>query len=191
MRALPLFAAATALGMIATPAAAQYYPYPPQQQQQQPAPYPGQPGYGYPQQGYGYPQQQGGLGGIIEQFLGGNRYATTDRMAVNQCANAAQAQAARQYRPRYAQNGYGQPYGYSQEYAGYARVTAITNVERRNNRAVRVNGLIDTGANAYAQPYGRYPQQAYAGADLSFRCTVDSRGRVTNLRFNRVNPRRY
>ena len=216
MRILPLIAAATALGGIAAPAAAQYYPqpgypqqqgYPPQQAPypgQQPAPYPGQPGYdyyqrqqqqlgyGYPQQGYGYPQQQGGIGGIIGQLLG-NRYAGNDRQAITQCASAASAQASRQYRPAYQQP-YGNAYGYGQQYAGSARVTAVTNVERRRN-GLRVTGLIDSGANPYAygqQGYGQpgYGQQAYGQGDLSFRCNVDYQGRVTNLRLNRVNTRR-
>lgn len=228
MRILPLFAAATALGAIAGPAAAQYYPAPSQGYPPPPAPYPGQPapapypgqpgygypqgGYGYPQQGYNYPQQHGGLGGLIEQFLGGNRnrYAANDRMAINQCASAAQVQAARQYRPAYNgnrnnRNPYGQGYGYQQPYAGQARVTAITNVERRN-RGLRVTGLLDSGMNGYSQPYGGqyggygqqpyggqygYSQQAYATGDLSFRCTVDNRGRITNLRLDRETTRRY
>lgn len=188
MRTLSLLAAATALGAVAAPAAAQYYPAP------QPQPYPGQPGYGYPQQGYGYPQQQqqGGIAGIIGQLLG-NRYAGNDRQAITQCANAASIQAARQYRPAYNQNPYGNAYGYNQRYAGQARVTAITNVERRN-RGLRVTGLMDSGMNGYSQQYGGqyggYGQQAYAQGDLSFRCNVDYQGRVTNLRLNRVNNRR-
>ena len=223
MRTLPLIAAATALGGIAAPAAAQYYPqpgtpqqggYPPQQAPypgQQPAPYPGQPGYEYTQrqqqqQGHGYPQQ--GYG---------NRYAGNDRQAITQCASAASAQASRQYRPQYQQP-YGNAYGYGQQQPGYARVTAVTNVERRRN-GLRVTGLLDSGMNpgaynqrdggygqggyggqpgygqqGYGQPgYGQqqgYGQQAYAQGDLSFRCNVDYQGRITNLRVGRVNPRR-
>ncbi len=184
MRIHPLIAAATALGGIAAPAAAQYYP--------QPAP--GQPGYGYPQQGYpqqgypqqgyGYPQQQGGIAGVIGQLLG-NRYAVNDRTAITQCASAASAQAAQQYRPRYQQP-YGNAYGYQQQYPGYARVTAITNVERRNNNGLRVSGLIDSGMGGYnQQQYNGYNQQAYAQGDLRFRCNVDYQGRVTNIRINR------
>ena len=197
MRTLPLIAAATALGAIAAPAAAQYYPAPqptyPAPGQQQPAPYPGQPGYNYPQQGYGYPQQQqGGVADALARLLG-NRYAGNDRMAINQCANAAQAQAARQYRPGYNQNRnnqnrYNQGYGYNQQ--GYARVVAITNVERRN-RGLRVTGLMDSGMGGYnQQQYGNYGQNAYAQGDLSFRCNVDNRGAVSNVRISRVDPRR-
>ena len=200
MKMLSLFAATAAIGALAVPAAAQYAPQSPYPQTATPQPYPGQPGYGYqqqypnqayPQTGYGYPQQQGGIAGIINQLLG-NRYAANDRTAVTQCATAASAQALSQYRPAYSQSPYGNAYGqgYGQQMAGHARVTAITNVERRS-RGLRVTGLIDTGANGYNQnqaPYGNaygYNQQN-ASADLSFRCNVDYNGRVTNVRLNRV-----
>lgn len=210
MKMLSFFAATAALGALAAPVAAQYAPQYPYPQSATPQPYPGQPGYGYqqqaypqtgygypqqayPQTGYGYPQQQGGIAGIINQLLG-NRYATNDRTAITQCATAASAQASRQY-SSYGQspygNAYGQGYGqgYGQQMAGQARVTAITNVERRN-RGLRVTGLIDMGANGYSQPpYGNaygYNQQSYGQGDLSFRCNVDYNGRVTNVRLNRV-----
>ena len=188
MRTLAILAATAALGVTAAPAAAQYYPAP--------QPYPNQPGYNYPgqaypQTGYGYPQQgyavpqQGGIAGIIGQLLG-NRYAVNDRTAITQCASAASAQAARQYRPRYNQP-YGNAYGWQQQYPGYARVTAITNVERRNNNNLRVTGMIDSGMNGYNQQrYGNGYNQAYAQGDLSFRCNVDYAGRVTNIRINRT-----
>jgi hypothetical protein len=183
MRILPLLGAATALGAVAAPAAAQYYPG------QQPYP---QQGYGYPQQGYG---QQGGLGAIIGQLLGGRRYAGNEQQLISQCAAAAQndvmrrnqaAYSQQRYDPRYGQ----QAYGYNQD-GGQARVTAITNVERRGRSNLRVTGLIDSGMNAYGQQpygnaYGYNRNQAYAQADLSFRCTVDSYGRITSLRLNRA-----
>ena len=200
MRTLSLLAAAAAFAGVAAPAAAQYYPAP----QATPQPYPGQPGYnypqqgypqqgypqqgyGYPQQGYGYPQQQQGIGGIIGQLLG-NRYAVNDRTAITQCASAASAEASRQYRPRYS-NQYGNGYGYNQYPAGYARVTAITNVERRGNSGLRVTGLIDSGLNgSRQQPYGNAYgyQQPYAQGDLQFRCNVNYRGQVTNVRLYRT-----
>lgn len=194
------------------------YPQQTYPQQAHPQPAPGQPGYGYyPQQGYGQPgyaypqqgygQQQGGLGQIISQLLG-NRYNVTDRTAVQQCASAAVAQAAARYAPRnpygaygqqgygYGQQGYGQQgYGYGQQ--GYApgynpaammRVTAITEVQRRNN-GLRVSGLIDSnGASIppYGQAYGYHNQGRAASGDLSFRCTVDYRGAVTNVRVRRT-----
>jgi hypothetical protein len=219
MKTFALLAATAAAGIVATPAAAQYYPqqYPPQAYPQQGYAYPQQ---GYPQQGYpqqGYPQQ-GGIAGIINQLLGGNRYSVTDRQAITQCAAAAQAQAASQYRANpygaYGQQPYGaygqQPYGqaYGQPYGGYgnaqssARVTGITNVERRQS-GLRVSGTIDSGmmmnrqsgygaygapyGNAYGNPYANNPAYAAQTSDLMFRCNVDYRGAVTNLRIRR-NP---
>ena len=181
MRTLTLLAATAAIGAVSAPAAAQYYPAPTYPQQQNP--YPGQtyPAPGYQQQGYGYPQQQqqGGIAGVIGQLLG-NRYAVNDRTAITQCASAAQAQVAQQYG-----GGYGNRYGqYNQNNQGYAasRVTAITQVERRN-RGLRVSGLIASG-QAYNGRNG-YNQQN-GGADLSFRCNVDYNGAVTNLRVTRL-----
>jgi hypothetical protein len=183
---LHYLAAAAAIGALAAPALAQTaYPYGYQQQYQQvPQPYPGQPGYGYQQ---GYPNQgyaQSPVGQIIDSLLG-NRYNVTDRTAVSRCASAAVRQASAQYRQPY-----GNAYGYNQGYnpAMTMRVTAITNVERRRN-GLRVSGLIDSrgGYPPYGQAYG-YQNQGYAATgDLSFRCNVDYRGAVTNLRVRRAN----
>ena len=201
-----LLTAAAVIGGVAVPAAAQYrYPAP----APVPQPAPGQPGYGYypPQPGYGQPgygqpgygyQDPNGLGAIIGQLLG-NRYNVTDRTAVQQCASAAMRQAAAQYRPQnaYGQPPYGNAYGYNnnrgyqQGYAPNMRVTAITNVERRNN-GVRVSGLLDSRAGypPHAQAYG-YQNQGYAATgDLSLRCNVDYRGAVTNVRVRRANTYR-
>ena len=199
-----LLTAAAVIGGVAVPAAAQYqYPAP----APVPQPAPGQPGYGYypTQPGYGQPgygqpgyQDPNGLGTMIGQLLG-NRYNVNDRTAVQQCASAAMTQASAQYRP---QNGYGQPpygnaygynnnRGYQQGYAPNMRVTAITNVERRNN-GVRVSGLLDSRAGypPNGQAYG-YRNQGYAATgDLSVRCNVDYRGAVTNLRVRRANTYR-
>ena len=71
------------------------------------------------------------------------------------------------------------------------RVTAITNVERRNN-GLRVSGLLDSRAGypPNGQAYG-YQNQGYAATgDLSFRCNVDYRGAVTNVRIRRANTYR-
>ena len=187
---------AAAIGGLATPALAQYYPgqsYPQGYQQ------------GYGQQGYGQnPIQQ-----VIDQLLG-NRYNVSDRTAVSRCAAAVVAQASQQYRPQYSQgyNRYGQPYGqqqYAQPYASSARVTAITNVERRSS-GLRVTGMLDSGRfptaygnpaygqQPYGQAYGYNPNQPYAAAagDRTFRCNVDYRGAVTNVRINQNRSyRRY
>ena len=179
-------AAASAIGGLSAPLAAQNpYPYPQQGYPQQSYPYPSQQ-YGYGQQGYGNPVTD-----IIDSLLG-NRYNVTDRQAIRQCANAARAQASGQY------GGYGYNNGYGNRYhqgiaAPSVRVTAITDVQRRSN-GLRVKGLLSTG---YDGRYGNhYGNNGYAGAsaagDLSFRCNVDYRGAVTNIRIDRNGEyRRY
>jgi hypothetical protein len=173
-----LLGAAAIAASVAVPAAAQYYPQPqpyPQQYPQYPPQYPQTyPGYGYNQGYTGNPVTD-----IIDQLLG-NRYNVTDRQAVRQCARAATTQAQNQYRG-YGQNygGYDQRYGYQQGIAApMMRVTAITDVQRRSN-GLRVRGLISTGYGGYG-----YRNQGYAAGDLSFRCNVDYRGYVTNVRIS-------
>ena len=168
--------AAAVIGF-ATPAAAQY-------QGQVPQPAPGQPGYGY--------NQQGDIGSIIGQLLG-NRYNVSDRTAIQQCASAAIAQASSQYRqPPYGNAyGYNNNRGYNQGYNSMMRVTAITNVERRQS-GLRVSGLLDSrnGYRPNDRAYG-YQNQGYAATgDLSFRCNVDYRGAVSNIRISRANAYR-
>ena len=187
MKIFHFLAATAAAGALAVPAAAQSsYPYQNYPVEQVPQPYPGQPGYGY-NQGYG---AQNGVGAIINQLLG-NRYSVTDRTAVSQCANAAMIQAQARYRGGYGgQNGYAN--GYNQGYATPAmRVTSITNVERRSNGLLRVSGLMSSG---YGSQYGQqgyqngYQNRAYG--DVTFRCNVDYRGAVTNIRIGRNNTYR-
>ena len=169
-----ILTAAATLGTLAAPASAQYYPQYPQYPQQT-----------YPQQAYPYGYNQPYSGNpvvdIIDQLLG-NRYSVTDRQAVRQCANAARNQAMGQY------GGYGRGYGqYNQGnrvWANNLRVTAITSVERRSY-GLRVNGMLGTGAygNQYGQYGGQYGyQNAYPAGELSFRCNVDYRGTVTDVR---------
>ena len=190
-------AAAAAIGGLAAPLSAQSYGYPQPSYPQVPQPYPGQPGYN-PQAGYGQPTYQPGYGqpgystgnpvtDIIDSLLG-NRYNVSDRQAVRQCANAARAQAMQQYGGGYANaygnNGYNNTY--RQNYAGNLRVSAITSVERRNN-GLRVSGLMSSGGGyggQYGNHYG-YQNQAYGQGDVSFRCNVDYRGAVTNIRIGR------
>ena len=183
-------AAAAAIGALSAPAAAQssypYQSYP----VQAPQPYPGQPGYGYSQQAfpgytqpgvaYGYGQQgyaQNPIQQVIDGLLG-NRYNVTDRQAVSRCASAAMTQAAAQYG-----DGYNRGYrnnGYNRGYNGAMRVTSITDVRRRNN-GLRVSGMMNSG---YGGQYG-YQDRNYAAGDVSFRCNVDYRGAVTNVRLGR------
>ncbi len=186
-------AAVAAIGGLAAPLAAQGYGYPQPSYPQVPQPYPGQPGYGYGQQVNGYGQQGYSTGNpvtdIIDSLLG-NRYNVTDRQAVRQCANAARTQAMQQYGGGYANqygnNGYNN--AYRQGTAGNLRVSAITNVERRNN-GLRVSGTMSSGGGyggQYGNQYG-YQNQSYAQGDVTFRCNVDYRGAVTNIRIGRNN----
>ena len=192
-----LLAVAAAFGSVAVPAAAQYNPYPNQPGYDYPS-YPGQeypeqtyPGQSYPTPsypgeaypGYGYNQGYGGnpVVDIIDQLLG-NRYSVTDRQAIHQCARAATEQARAQY------GGYGNSYGYNQGFAAPSlRVSSITEVERRSN-GLRVRGTLSTGYQGqYRDSYG-YPGQG--SGDVSFRCNIDYRGVVTDIRI-RGYGRRY
>jgi hypothetical protein len=94
------------------------------------------------------------------------------------------AQASNQYRGGYG----GYANRYSQGYNSNMRVVAITDVQRRSN-GLRVRGLIDSGMGyradgGYGGQYSGqgYANRGYAGGDLSFRCNVDYRGAVTNVR---------
>jgi hypothetical protein len=174
-------ASAGSLGILAAPVAAQNpYPYPQQTYPQQTYPQQTYPQQAYPQQGYPYGYSQGysqnPVGQIIDQLLG-NRYNVTDRQAVSQCASAAMAQAAAQYGGGYNGGGYGYNNGYRS-----MRVTAITDVQRRSN-GLRVSGLMNSGRGGQ---YG-YQNRNYGAGDVSFRCNVDYRGQVTNIRIRRNN----
>jgi hypothetical protein len=200
MTMLKLLAAAAAVAGVAAPVAAQApYGYPQQTYPGNAYPgtaYPNQ--YGYPGQ-YGYPNQGTNVIGQVIDSLLGNRYNVTDRTAISQCANAAMIQGQAQYRG-YGNNGYGQQgygqqgYGYQQGIAAPAlRVTAITDVQRRSS-GLRVKGLMSSGyaGNQYGQQY--YNQNRnYAAGDITFRCNVDYRGAVTNVKISRNdnNYRRY
>jgi hypothetical protein len=182
-------AAAAAIAALAVPAAAQNpYPYGYQQQYPAPQPYSGQPGYGY-NQGYpGYNQgyAQDPVSQIVNSLLG-NRYNVSDRQAVSRCASAAMAQAQAQYGNRYNQ-GYGNT-GYDRGYNRAMRVTSITDVQRRSN-GLRVSGLMSSGySGRYGNQYGDR-DRGYAQADVSFRCNIDYRGQVTNVRIGRNNAYR-
>lgn len=172
-------AAAAAIGGLSAPLAAQNaYPYG-YQQPAYPQGYSQQAYPGYPQQAYGYGQQgysPNSAGQIIDSLLG-NRYNVNDRQAVSQCASAAMSQAAAQY----GNNSYGQRYGndgYNRGgYGNAIRVTSITSVERRNN-GLRVSGMMSSGARFS----GQYADPGYSAGEVTFRCNVDYRGAVTNVR---------
>jgi len=190
-----ILAASAAIGALAAPAAAQYYPqptYPQQYPQQYPQGYPQQayPGYG---QGYQQGYSQNPVQQIIDSLLG-NRYNVTDRQAVSRCASAALTQAQAQYGGAYGaygNNGYGQQNAYAYNRASNMRVTAITDVQRRSN-GLRVSGTMSSGAygnNAYGYQ-GQGYQRAYAANALTFRCNVDYNGSVTGVRIRQANAYR-
>jgi hypothetical protein len=191
-----MLAGVAAIGALAVPAAAQYYPQPgyPQQQQYPQQQYPQQqyPQSGYPQQSYpqyppqqqtypGYGYNQGTTGNPITDAIDsllGNRYSVSDRQAVHQCARAAQAQARGQYGGGYGYPGMDNRYG-QQIAAPSMRVTSIDGVERRGNY-LRVTGTMSSG---YGGPYGgQYAYRSRGYGDVSFRCNVDYNGQVLNVR---------
>jgi hypothetical protein len=176
--------AAMAALVSAAPAAAQY------------GGYPGYGGYG----GYGYGNNNV-VGSIINGLLGGRSYAQNDRYAIDVCVRATEARL-NGYNGAYNYNGYGNyggygNNGYNQGYAG-ARVTSITNVERRNNGGLKIYGLATTGMNS---PYSRYGNQGYGGygnqgygnrgynqgygAQLRFNCKMNRSGQVTDVDIDR------
>ncbi|MGI8705404.1 MAG: hypothetical protein ACR2JJ_06370 [Sphingomicrobium sp.] len=115
------------------------------------------------------------LQGVIDGLLG-NRHRGVDRRAVHRCANAAVDQASRQYGPR------GQRARDRRDFRPQMRVTEITDVDRRS-AGLRVRGEIDSGL-LFAQRGNR--RNARVG-DLRFRCNIDNRGRITDVRVDR-NP---
>ena len=116
--------------------------------------------------GYGYNNNGGVVGAIINGVLGGGQYGYggNDRFAVDQCSRAVSARLG---------GGYG---GYGYNSYGGGRVLGITSVERRNN-GLRVRGVASSGSRGYGYNNG--------GADLSFKCNVDYRGRITDIDLNR------
>ena len=173
---------AAAIAM-ASPAAAQGYPY---GQYQQP--------------------QQGVLGAIVNQVFGYGQYPqgnygyaqVNERTAVSQCAAAAEQRLNYRGQGGYGYNGYNNGYqggyanqGYNNGY-GQARVVGITNVERRGNGKLRVTGLASSGQAYGYGNQGYYGNNRYQGgyganaqADLRFTCKVDYSGRVTEVKINR------
>ena len=136
-----------------------------------------------------------GLGQIIGQLLG-NGYNVTERTAVEHCASAAMAQASAEYGQRPYGNAYGynqQGYGYQQGYnkqrsynpAMAMRVTAITNVERRQN-GLRVSGLLDSRGGY--RPYGQVLRLSEPGLCGDRRPQFPLQRRLSRCRHEREGP---
>ena len=173
-----LSGAAIAALVAAAPAAAQYYP---------------SQGYGGYNQGYG---NNNVVGQILNSILGGQSYRQNDRSAIDMCVRATEARL-NGYSGGYNFGGYGQyggygNDGYNQSYNG-ARVSRITNVERRNN-GLKIYGLATAGYNqpfggGYGQPYGGAYSQSYNNQgyrnNLRFNCKVNFRGQVTDVDIDR------
>ena len=174
--------AAIAALVTAAPAAAQYYP-----------------GGGYGS-GYGYGNNNV-VGNILNQILGGGNYRQNDRYAIDMCVRATEARL-NGYSGAYNYGGYGQYGGYGNQgyHQGYngARVTRITNVERRRN-GLKIYGLASAGYDrgGYNQGYDDrgygYGNQGYGDrrygyqgrANLRFNCKVNFRGQVTDVDIDR------
>jgi hypothetical protein len=167
---------------IASPAAAQGYPY-----------------------GSQYPGNNGGIVGAIINSVTGGGYGqypqgnygygqVNERAAVGQCAAAAEQRLNYRGQSGYGYNGYQGGYpnqGYNNGY-GQARVLGITNVERRGNGKLRVTGVASSGQGYAYGNQGYYGNNGYQGgyganaqADLRFTCKVDYSGRVTEVKINR------
>ena len=150
----------------------------------------------YPNQGYGPGYNNNNVvGNILNSILGGRNYQQNDRYAIDMCVRATEArlngyQGGYNYSNYGNYGGYGNQ-GYNQGYNG-ARVTRITNVQRRNN-GLKIFGLATAGYNSryggYNQGYGNqgYGNQGYR-AQLRFNCKTNFRGQVTDVDIDR---RRY
>ena len=172
---------------------------------------------------YGYNNGGTTIGAVINSVLGGGRYGAygqgNDRVAVDQCARAAEARVSRDYRnnnygayangnmdPHYGNQGYN-PQSYAYNSGSQARVLGITQVERRSN-GLKVSGVMSSGMGnrGYGnQGYGygnqgydpRYANQQgydprYANQQGYANQGYANNGQVADLRFScRVDYRGY
>jgi hypothetical protein len=167
------------------------------------------------QQPYPYANQNSGVVGAIINSVTGGGYGqypqgnygygqVNERAAVSMCAAAAEQRISASYRgqPGYGyNNGYannGHERGYANGYNGQgARVLGITNVQRRNNGALKVSGVASSGRgygygnqgyNNQGYNYGNNGQRTYVAnqsADLRFTCKVNNRGQVSDVNISR------
>jgi hypothetical protein len=95
---------------------------------------------------------------------GHGAYGPNNQAVVGQCVAAVQA--------RLNGGGYGD-YGYNTGY-GQGRVLGISRIEPRQGGGLTVRGAANSGRSGYAYG-GQVP------VDLTFRCTTDFRGFITNV----------
>jgi hypothetical protein len=154
--AVTLFAAA--------PAAAQYYP-----------------GYGGGGNVVGQVVNQvlgGGYGGYGGGYGGYGGYGVNQQAVVGQCVNAVQARLSSSYGYGANYGGYAPYGGYNNGYAGGARVLGISRVEPRSRGGLTVRGVANSGRGGY----GYANQQV----DLTFKCSTDYRGFITDIDVDRA-----
>ena len=117
--------------------------------------------------GYGHGQNQ-----VTDQIIDGliaKRFNVTDRQPIRQCLYAAVNQAENQYRRILRRDARGSLDAYDSS----VQVLRITRVERRSN-GLRVSGELDAGLI-----------RGYDEGDLDFRCDVDDRAYVSNVKVSR------
>lgn len=142
----------------AAPASAQYYP------------------------GYGSPYGGNVIGQVLGQMLGGPGYGynngygygANQQVAVSQCVGAVQARLSGGYGAYGYNNGYG-GYGYNNGGYGAGRVLGISRVEPRSNGRLSIRGVATSGR------YGGYGYNGQAPIDLTFKCSADYRGFITDV----------
>lgn len=131
-----------------------------------------------------YPPYAGNYGAPYGNAYGYNAYgynANVSQFAVSQCTAAVQNRLS-------TRAGIGGILGSLVGVNTTGRVLSVTQVNPRSN-TVRVRGLASSGRMAY-NPYGygyygAVGSQYAAGADLSFKCDVDYRGRIRDIDINR------
>jgi len=124
---------------------------------------------------------------MITKLLG-TGFDETERAAVQRCGSAAMQQAAVQYWPWPDSDFYRSdlqrfPDGQGINVAAQMRITAISEVQRRKY-GIHVSGLIDARAGypLYGPVYDNLIYVYGAADGLSFSCSVDFGGIVSNLR---------
>lgn len=143
--------------------------------------------YGYfpPQNNY-YPPQgnYGAPYGNAYGYYGNNNQAQFNQQAqyaASRCTAAVQNRLS-------TRSGVGGILGSMVGINSGGRVLSVTQVSPRSH-TVRVRGLASSGRMAYNQYgygyYGAVGSQYAAGADLSFKCDVDYRGRIRDIDINR------